>query len=161
LGNLLGGLRQEVIRFVETACTTDQKRALLEQLRRDRKEGIVFKELDAPYTIDQPKSGGSQLKHKFCAQLSAVVSKVNSRRSVELRLLGRDGWQVCGNVTIPANQPIPQVGQVVEVRYLYAFQESGVLYQPVYLAPRTDVDAMECLASQLKFKADIGEEEAS
>jgi hypothetical protein len=34
------------------------------------------------------------------------------------------------------------------------------LYQPVYLEPRMDVDAGECLVSQLKFKADEGEEEA-
>jgi len=158
LSNLLSGVGQGVIRLVETACATEEKRALLDQLRRDRKEGVVFKELNAPYTVGRPNSGGSQLKHKFCAQLSAVVAKVNSGRSVELRLLDKDGWQTCGNVTIPANQPIPPVGQVVEVRYLYAFKESGVLYQPVFLEPRTDVDIGECLASQLKFKADEEEE---
>jgi len=157
---LLGGMEQKVIHLAETACATAEKRALLDRLRRDRKEGVVFKQLNAPYTSGRPNSGGSQLKHKFCAQLSAVVAKVNSGRSVELKLLGKDGWQTCGNVTIPANQPIPPVGQVVEVRYLHAFKESGVLYQPVYLEPRADVDAMECLASQLKFKADTGEEEA-
>lgn len=156
--NLLSSVRQEVIRCAETACTTEAKRTLLDQLRRERKEGIVFKQLDAPYTVGKPNSGGSQLKHKFCAQLSAVVAKVNRQRSVELQLLGSQGWQTCGNITIPANHQIPQVGQVVEVRYLYAFKESSVLYQPVYLGPRTDIDAGECLASQLKFKADPEEE---
>jgi bifunctional non-homologous end joining protein LigD len=33
-------------------------------------------------------------------------------------------------------------------------KESGVLYQPVYLGPRDDVDPGECLVSQLKFKAE-------
>jgi bifunctional non-homologous end joining protein LigD len=158
LMNLLAGVQQTVIKFAETAFTTEQKRALLEQFRRDRKEGIVFKRLDAPYTIGKPNSGGSQLKHKFCATLSAVVARVNTRRSVELQLLGNNGWQTCGNVTIPANHKIPAAGQVVEVRYLYAYQESGVLYQPVYLGPRDDVEAGECLASQLKFKAGTGED---
>ena len=60
----------------------------------------------------------------------------------------------CGNVTIPANHEIPQVGAVVEVRYLYAFGNSLALYQPVYLGPRDDVDPGECLVSQLKFKAE-------
>jgi bifunctional non-homologous end joining protein LigD len=60
----------------------------------------------------------------------------------------------CGNVTIPANHAIPKVGAIVEVRYLYAFRESHALHQPVYLGPRDDVEAGECLASQLKFKAE-------
>ena len=93
-------------------------------------------------------------------QAAIEPAEVNIQRSVEISLFKGRNLVSCGNVTIPANQPIPPVGQVVEVRYLYAFQESGVLYQPVYLEPRTDVDAVECLASQLKFKADAVEEEA-
>jgi bifunctional non-homologous end joining protein LigD len=62
-----------------------------------------------------------------------------------------------GNVTIPTNQDIPRDGQVVEVRYLYAFEESGCLYQPVYLGVRSDVLPMECVVSQLKFKNDEDE----
>ncbi|HEV2693041.1 MAG TPA: DNA ligase, partial [Verrucomicrobiae bacterium] len=127
-----------------------QKLALLNQLREGKREGMVFKHLHAPSTPGRPSSGGSQLKYKFYASLSAVVAKVNPQRSVGLQLLGETGWVSCGNVTIPANHKIPSVGQVVEIRYLYAFPESGVLYQPVYLGPRDDVD--ECLTSQLKYK---------
>lgn len=156
LMNLLAGVQQTVIKFTETAFTAEQKRTLLGRLRQDRKEGIVFKRLDAPYTPGKPNSGGPQLKFKFCATLSAVVARVNRQRSVELQLLGNDGWQTCGNVTIPANHAIPKAGAVVEVRYLYAHRESNALYQPVYLGPRDDVDPAECLASQLKYKA--GEE---
>ena len=39
-------------------------------------------------------------------------------------------------------------------RAFFAFRESGVLYQPVYLGPRDDVDDSECLTSQLKYKAE-------
>lgn len=152
LMNLLCSVQQRTIKLVETAFTTEQKLALLKRLREGKREGIVFKRLDAPYTPSRPNSGGTQLKHKFVATLSAVVSKVNRQRSVELQLLGNDGWHSCGNVTIPANHNVPSAGQVVEVQYLYAFKESGVLFQPVYLGPREDVDAGECLASQLKFK---------
>jgi bifunctional non-homologous end joining protein LigD len=154
LMNLLAGVQQTVIRFVDTAFTTQQKRTMLDQLRQDRKEGIVFKRLHAPYTPGRPNSGGSQLKHKFCATLSAVVAKVNRQRSVELKLRGNGGWRSCGNVTIPANHDIPKVGMVVEVRYLYAFKASGVLFQSVYLGPRDDVDPAECQVSQLKYKAE-------
>jgi bifunctional non-homologous end joining protein LigD len=44
---------------------------------------------------------------------------------------------------------------VVEVRHLYAFPESGVLFQPVYMGLREDIDLDECGSSQLKFKAEL------
>jgi bifunctional non-homologous end joining protein LigD len=59
----------------------------------------------------------------------------------------------CGNVTIPPNFNVPAVGEVLELRYLYALRESNALYQPVYLGPREDVEHHECVLSQLKFKA--------
>ena len=90
--------------------------------------------------------------------LSAVVAKINAQRSVEIRLLGKDGWVSAGNVTIPPNQDIPRVGWVVEVRYLYAFPESGIVYQPVYLGKRPDVEPTECLVAQLKFKPSDAED---
>ena len=152
LMNLLFSVQQRTIKLVETAFTAEQKLALLNELKAGKREGIVFKQVYSPYTPGRPNSGGNQLKHKFVATLSAMVAKVNRQRSVELQLLGKDGWVSCGNVTIPANHKIPQAGQVVEIRYLYCFPESGVLFQPVYLGVREDVDDTECLTSQLKFK---------
>lgn len=141
------------VRLVETAFTTRQKTELWERLRRENREGIVFKRLDAPYTPGKPNSGGPQLKFKFVASVSAVVAKINVQRSVEVSLFNGRSLVSCGNVTIPANHDIPQVGAVVEVRYLYAYRDSLALYQPVYLGPRDDVESGECLVSQLKFKA--------
>jgi bifunctional non-homologous end joining protein LigD len=59
-----------------------------------------------------------------------------------------------GNVTIPANHDIPAKGDVVEVRYLYAFKGSGSIYQPVYLGKRSDIPESECVVEQLKYKSD-------
>lgn len=151
--NLTAKVMQRNIVYAVTAFSPAQKALLMKGLKRDNKEGIVFKRLDAPYTPGRPNSGGDQLKHKFCATLSAVVAKVNDKRSVEVRLLNHEGWQPAGNVTIPANAEIPSIGQVVEIRYLYAFRESGALFQPVYLGVRSDVAQTECTTKQLKFKA--------
>ncbi len=156
--NLLGLATQKHIRCAETAFAPGQKRDLLNWLRRENREGIVFKQLTAPYTPGRPNSGGPQLKHKFYATCSAVVSKINDKRSVELRLLNGQGFLPVGNVTIPVNFDVPQVGQVVEIRYLYAFKESNALYQPVYLGPRKDVEVHECVLSQLKYKTEDGDE---
>ena len=152
LMNLLFSVQQRVIKLVDTAFTAHQKLEMLKKLKEAKREGIVFKQIFAPYTPGRPSSGGYQFKHKFVATLSALVAKVNKQRSVEISLMGKNGWQTAGNVTIPANQSIPKAGEVVEVRYLYAHQQSDVLFQPVYLGLRNDVDALECRVSQLKYK---------
>ena len=159
LMNLLFSVQQTTIKLVDTAFTSHQKLELLKELKAKKREGIVFKHIFAPSTPGKPNSGGTQLKHKFCGMLSAVVAKINRQRSVELQLLGQHGWVKCGNVTIPSNHKIPQAGQVVEIRYLYCFKESGMLFQPVYLGPRDDVDDHECLTSQLKFKPEVGNDD--
>jgi bifunctional non-homologous end joining protein LigD len=158
LMNMLGRAMQRNLLCASTAFEPKQKAALFESLKREKKEGIVFKRLDAPYTVGRPNSGGAQLKHKFYATVSAVVSKLNAQRSVELRLLNCKGWLPVGNVTIPPNYHIPNVGAVVEVRYLYAFPESNALYQPTFLGGRTDVGQHECVLSQLKYKPAVEEE---
>ena len=151
---LLSGSQLQCVRLVGTAFTTAQKTDLLQRLRDENREGIVFKRLDAPYALGKPNSGGPQLKFKFVATLSAIVARINQKRSVEVSLLKGRSLVSCGNVTIPANHQIPRVGEVVEVRYLYAYRESLALYQPVYLGPRDDVEVGECVVSQLKFKAE-------
>lgn len=148
------------IKLADTAHTSAEKLALLDRMKREQREGVVFKQLDAPYTAGRPNSGGSQFKYKLYATGSFIVWKVNAKRSVSLALWGTSKGQptttpiqvTAGNVTIPANHTVPKVGAVVEVRYLYAFKESGVIYQPVYVGQRTDVDPGDCLVKQLKFK---------
>ena len=151
---LLSNSRHPHVRLVVTAFTSSQKTELWERLQRENREGIVFKRLDAPYIPGRPNQGGPQLKFKFVASVSAVVAKINARRSVELSLFQGRSLVSCGNVSIPVNHKIPEVGAVVEVRYLYAYRESLALYQPVYLGSRDDVEPGECLVSQLKFKAE-------
>jgi len=143
-----------VVGAVETTFVRSSKQSMLESLRRDNAEGVVFKCLAAPYA-EGFDGGASQLKYKFYESASFVVAGRNgTKRSVALALL-RDGREVpAGNVTIPANHPVPAKGAVVEVRYLYAFPESGSVYQPVYLGERDDIATSECTATQLKYKAE-------
>jgi bifunctional non-homologous end joining protein LigD len=123
-------------------------------------EGVVFKHLGAKHTAGRPSSGGDQLKFKFYATASFICSGQNGlKRSVSLVLL--DGSKVpvpVGSVTIPPNHKVPVEGAIVEVRYLYAFP-GGSIFQSIYLGERSDVDAGECLLSQLKFKAGTVDDE--
>jgi bifunctional non-homologous end joining protein LigD len=141
------------VHAAETACEPTHKAELLERLRVGNKEGAVFKRLAAGYTPGRPTTGGDALKLKFTETASFVVTAHNEQRSVALGL--RRGSQLvpAGNVTVPPNHPLPAEGSVVEVRYLYAFPESGCIYQPTYLGEREDVAPGDCTVRQLKFKA--------
>jgi len=147
------------LELILTVFDVGHKTLFFPTLEKGQAEGVVFKRLDAPYTPGRPARGGTQVKYKFYATLSAVIGKVNAQRSVGLELFGDRGWVQSGNVTVPANHPVPAVGAIVDVRYLYAFRESGCLYQPTYCGVRTDLDRHDCCTSQLKFKSSEEEDE--
>ena len=132
-----------------------QSAGWFQQFKNEGKEGVVFKHKDAPYTPGRPNSGGSQLKYKFYETASFVVAKINGQRSVSLILFEGDKVRSAGNVTIPPNHEVPAPGTVAECRYLYAFRESGSIYQPVFLGTREDIRAEECTTAQLKYKAEV------
>jgi bifunctional non-homologous end joining protein LigD len=129
---------------------------------------VVFKRLKAAHSAGRPNSGGDQLKLKFYEMASVIVMALTKgKRSVEMGVVKApavhpkaalmpakfqvDGVVPIGSVTIPANQEIPAVGSVCEVRYLYTYP-TGSMFQTTYLRPRTDVDPEECHAAQLKFR---------
>jgi bifunctional non-homologous end joining protein LigD len=158
LVNLLASFQHPNLQLVETTYLTNEKQKMFKRLMAEKREGVVFKKADAPYTAGRPASGGSQLKHKFYETASFIVGKTNAKRSIGL-LLRRDGAVVeAGNVTIPPNHDIPAPSWIVECRYLYAFPESGVIYQPTYLGAREDLTAADCTVDQLKFKNGSEEE---
>jgi bifunctional non-homologous end joining protein LigD len=127
---------------------------MLAELRRRKAEGAVFKQTRSLYRSGRPASGGDWLKFKFHETASFIVARLNpGRRSVALELSRGPSERVpAGNVTIPPHRPVPEPGEIVAVRFLHAFPESGVIYQPVYLGPRDDIPPEDCTPAQLKFK---------
>lgn len=153
LKNLIENINSEF--FVLTKTANKNKNKFLESLQNNNKEGIVFKNKNAQYYVGRPASGGDYLKFKFYSTCSCIVKEQNeSKRSVYLQLFKNKKPVPAGKVTIPINFEIPQPGQIVEVRYLYAMKQSGSLYQPVYLGVREDIDKSDCTQAQLKFKSE-------
>ena len=161
LGNLItdeADVFPDNIYQVESATSAKAKAMLFNSLKVQNKEGVVFKKQNSFYVSGRPSSGGNQLKCKFVEDASCVVIRVNDKRSValgvfeseedipEMKLLD------VGNTTIPPNHDIPKVGDVVSVRYLYAYR-GGSLYQPVYQGIRDDQTVAECSIKQLKYRA--------
>jgi bifunctional non-homologous end joining protein LigD len=143
---------QPALRWVSTAIDPNDKVEIYEELRSTNCEGVVFKDVDAPYSAGRPNSGGTQLKYKFVESASFIVTARNAKRSVSLGLYDGDKLVPAGNVTIPPNHAVPAPDEVCEVSFLYAFRESGSIYQPVYLGKRCDIPAADCTTDQLKYK---------
>ena len=141
---------------VATAVGTEAKRALYQMLRAERKEGIVFKLIDAGYTEGKNED---QIKIKFIESATLQVASTHpTKRSITVQGFDDMGVAISlGSVTIPANYDIPPVGALVEVEYLYVVRN---LVQPVYRGVRTDQMLASCTIRQLKYRADIGEDDA-
>lgn len=158
------------LRSVPYAETTEEKRALWSKVKAARGEGVVFKRRDSLVKEGRPNSGGDWLKFKFIERASCIVSGINTgKRSISIKLFSvaldfagsKDPYEEVGNVTIPPNYGMPDVGDVIDVDYLYAFL-LGSLYQPVYRGKRTDIDVDACTLLQLKFKPEgRGDDESS
>jgi bifunctional non-homologous end joining protein LigD len=145
---VLGGC----MKLVPMAVGVKAKRAMFDRLKK--KEGVVFKRLNSVYTSG--KGHGDMVKAKFRSEASCIVAPGREgKSSIGLELLDQSGGRVfVGNCTISGKGvKLPGVGEVCEIRYLYAYK-GGSLYQPVYKGPRTDVDVSECLVSQLKYKSE-------
>lgn len=155
LDELLKSAYGETFLYVETAFTPDEKRKLHDFVKAANGEGVVGKRSDSPYEPGRPNSGGNHVKRKFVESATLFVTAIHkTKSSVSVGCLTRTGEILdCGNLTIHENKPVPEVGSIVEVMYLYA-HAGGKLAQAVYKGPRTDQGREACLESQLKYKAE-------
>lgn len=137
------------IKILKLAISPEDKRALYEELKANGKEGIVFKNMSAPFT---PGKGQDQFKLKFYADCSViVVAGRENRASIGMELINDQGErEFVGYCSCSRNPPI---GSVVDIKYLYAYR-GGCLYQPAFKGPRDDVNVEECTTSQLKYKSE-------
>ena len=147
------------IMYTPSYFTMADKQARLDKVRASNGEGIVFKFIHSHYSPGRPNSGGDMLKFKFVADATVQVTSISKgKRSVGVSVMSFDdegkvnGATTVGNVTIPPNYDVPELGDIVSVEYLYAFPDGGCLFQPVYKGKRTDQDFTDCNINQLKYK---------
>jgi bifunctional non-homologous end joining protein LigD len=123
------------------------------QILEAKGEGVVYKDLRAPFS---PGKNTQSFRSKFWETATVFVDKHNDQRSVSVYVTATNGINASqderinlGNVSIPVNHAIPEVGSMVEVRYLY-WNEGGSLIQPTYLGVRTDVEAHTVTTEQIR-----------
>jgi bifunctional non-homologous end joining protein LigD len=119
---------------------------------QQRWEGVVFKRLDAPYA---PGRAGQHFKLKFIKTCTVRVQNVEPT-SARIEMLHSGGWIEVSGVSL-IGRPKVQVGDFLEVKYLYATKQSGQprLVQPVMIRKRGDVAENDCSTEQLVFKAEV------
>ena len=130
--------------YAEKICKADELKLL-------NAEGYVLKPLHAAYT----PGDGAQRKFQFRARGTFISGARNgSKNSVALSLLRADGsLRSMGNLTIPGSTPIPAIGSILEVEYLYCHKgPAGKLHQPVFLEERTDTSDLDCQESKLQVE---------
>jgi bifunctional non-homologous end joining protein LigD len=145
----------DIISHTATAYPAWEKRELYKKLKEQNREGIVFKRKDAWHV---PGRSSAQVKFKFWATASVVVEQVNEKRSVLVKVWDEknDTWEIIGNVSVPVNHTVPVEGDIVDVRYLYAYK-GGSLFQPQYEGKRDDIELEACTIEQLKYKNEEAE----
>jgi len=146
-----------IVRTFRTASPA-ARLAWIERLHKERAEGVVFKNAAASY---RPGRSDQHKKLKFVKTCSAVVMAVgtNGKASIDVGLYA-NGQVIEIGTCSTMGKKIPKVGQVVEVRYLYA-SAGRKLQQAIYLGWRDDIDANECTMDQLHFKQGEAPEERS
>jgi len=117
-------------------------------LKKDKKEGIVFKRLTAAFSAGK---GQDQFKFKFYAECSVIVVEGRkNKNSIGMELFNSSGErEFVGYCSCSTHPPI---GSIAEIKYLYVAHVGGRLYQPSFKELRDDVDPEECTTSQLKYK---------
>jgi bifunctional non-homologous end joining protein LigD len=106
----------------------------------------VFKLLDAAYDAGRSEVA---LKFKLVDSATCIVVSHNVQRSVVIGLLDEnDVLRPCGNVTIPANHSVPDIGQLVEVSFMY--YTGKAFEQPVFEGPRNDLNRDDARLDQIK-----------
>ena len=96
---------------VRCATGANAKRQLLETVRVENGEGVVFKQMTEPYRDGRTPAA---VKFKFWQREVFAVADVDiARGSVGLLDQGRD----CGRCSFPMNSQWPRVGDLVEVRF--------------------------------------------
>jgi len=138
--------------FIRTAHTEADKRALFAEVKARDGEGVAGKQADSEYKAGKAGKSATQVKIKFFRDATfEVVAKHPSKRSVSIATYDGEKQIKVGNLTIPENKPIPEVGSFLDAYYAYAFA-GGSLFHAHLKEFRTDQTRADCRYSDIVIK---------
>lgn len=136
------------VHLLPQATDAESKQRLVEKAIANHAEGVVCKHIPTGYTEGRTSAWR---KVKFVKSLDAVVTAVRAdgKDAVSVALFDEGQLVEVGRASLIGREPV-SVGDVIEVKYLYATDERR-LYQPVMVRRRTDKTAIQCGIDQLVF----------
>ena len=158
--NLNGWARHfgPAVQVVQDALTATDKKMMIDLVRALGQEGVVFRALDDTWSEGLPARGHIRFKLKNWLDATVeVLSVATDKRSVGIGVRNqqpiiKSELVGIGNVGIPTTVEMPKVGDLIDVKYLYAF-EGGSLFQPTFKRFRTDLEPAAADLGQLQYKA--------
>jgi hypothetical protein len=151
VGNRLGCLG-----VIHTVRGMRDVRKFYEELKERKAEGMCYRDKCMPYTAGDAHR--TYLRFEFRPECACIVLAHGANRTCELVLYKGDeikeGWRM-GIVTIPADEPMPILGAVVEVAYKHAAGPSGPLIEPQYIQPSERANK-DCIIgrSNLRYRSE-------
>ncbi len=141
------------IQALPTARTPEQKRALWEAVNASGGEGVMIKRRDAGYNY------GQRVNHTLKAKITSTADVVVLERNLDGKENARigliiDGKEVTiGTVSMQGKEKFGavNVGDVIEVEYLWAMPGNNSLQQPRMIKRRPDKTREDAIVDQLRF----------
>lgn len=154
--NLLNRLAQhwprEAVQIAATAKSYEEKLQLATKVDKAKGEGVMLKHTGGRYQYGERSI--YVLKCKYVKTADVVVTTVGrlGKNSVAISVYDDLGnLEDVGACTVqPKMLGLLRVGDVIEVRYLYATDENK-LFQPAFIRKRDDKSAGECTLDQLEY----------
>lgn len=151
LHTLMGEWNPTNVVLLTCAETAAEKEEMVKLALDQQREGVMLRHRLGVY-----RTGRSQhlLKVKFTKECDAIVTAtgVDGHNNVVLSLLDPDNDKVVevGQASANGKKPVPTVGDVWEVKFLYVVDRAAPrLYQPRLMRKRIDKGYEECLLAQL------------
>jgi len=144
------------IRPIASAFSENAKRDFLLDRREQMKEGVIFKDMRAPYRPGRPVEGGTLRRLKFTKRMSVILFRRQGDTKASFDMLAFDGKPLPSLIgTVSAQQfftdLLPGQARVGEVEYLYG-TPNRKLVQPRLVRPnpwREDKSFEECTLDQV------------
>jgi bifunctional non-homologous end joining protein LigD len=144
---------KDILIPVKAYFGTKEKTEFYYRMKAEKREGVVLKRISAAFVPGRPSEYGDFLKCKFWASLSAIVSEGSTGKSSFAFYVLDGGKRIYLGQCTTIGKVIPKAGDVVEIKYLYAYK-GGKVIQPVFLSIRDDVNREDCNLKQLKYKVE-------
>lgn len=142
-------LDSPALRLVPQATGEQAKAEMILRIIESNREGFILKRLDAPYAAGRSMNW---LKVKLVSTIDVVILDVgrNGKDAADLGVYSKGKMTNVGRVST-VGKPV-NVGDVVELRYLYATnRDRPRLVQPRILRIRDDKAPEECTLDQVKY----------